>query len=175
MEEFNTLEKVTNLFKNMDCVGNKNCYFICYRDTTKESIKYGAIGGALGGALGGAIAGAINSFSTECVNGMEKFDGYLFNWTDTGIGIIPLKYKGVMLTVNPSKMQTQIDKYRFIKNEDIESIIVQKFNVFNSKVKKIKITFKDEKSKMYLIANMKEKLIPYQEDNFVKFVNEYNK
>ena len=169
MEEFNTLEKVKSLFDEQNCNGNTNCYFICYRDTTKDGMKYGALG-AVGGALG-----AVASFSQGALDAMEKSDGYLFNWTEEGIGIIPLNYKGVMLTVNPSKMEAQKDSYIFINNEDIDNILVKNFNIFNSKVKKIKITFKDGKTKMELMANVKEKLIPYQEENFSKFVEKFFK
>ena len=35
MEEFNTLEKVEQLFENVGCKGNENCYFI----TLKHNIN----------------------------------------------------------------------------------------------------------------------------------------
>lgn len=38
MEEFNTLEKVKELFNKVGCIGNENCYFIAYKDMQKSSI-----------------------------------------------------------------------------------------------------------------------------------------
>lgn len=169
MEEFNTLEKVKKLFDEKECTGSTNCYFICYRDTSKQALAYGTFG-----ALGGALA-AISTFSQAAADAMENADGYLFNWTENGIGIFPLNCKGAMFTVNPSKMHIQHEGYVFIKNEDIENILVKNFNIFNSKIKKIKITFKDGKTKMELMAQVTEKLIPYQQENFAKFIEKYSK
>ena len=177
MEEFNSLDKIVYLFRSVNCMGNENCYFICYKDTTAEGMKAGVIGGAIGGAglIGGAIASAVMSANSGNVSILEKFDGYLINWTDFGVGIIPLKYQGKMVTLNPSKMHPQMDSFTYIPKENLESVVVKNFNIFNSKVKKIKIKIAGIDSKLELMANVKEKLIPYQESNFAKFLDMYNR
>ena len=177
MEKFNTLDKVRNLFQEANCPGITHCYFICYRDTTKDAMKSGVIGGMLGGAVGGAIGAAVSAAASKASGteaGITKADGYLFDTTESGIGIIPLKYNGVMMTINPSKMEPQTEAYAFYKNEDIESLVVKNYNIFNSKVKTIKLELKSG-DKLILTARVKEKLIPYHEENFSKFVEKYSK
>lgn len=105
MEEFNTKEKVEELFGSVNGLGESNCIFLCFIDTNREGLKYGALG-ALGGVVGGAIAGAV-AFSSGLVDGMNrKSDGYLINWTENGLGIIPLDATGVMLTLTPAKIKS---------------------------------------------------------------------
>lgn len=169
MEEFNTLEKVQNLFRSVNGIGNRNCYFICYRNTTKDAMKYGAFG-----AVGGAV-GAIAAASTGIVNGMNgDSDGYLINYTENGLAIIPLDTTGVMLTLTPAKLKPNLNAYFFLRNEEIESIVVKKYNIFNSGTKKIIITTKNNQ-KLNLMARVTEKLIPYQKENITVFAETYEK
>lgn len=44
MEEFNTKEKVEELFRNVNGLGENNCIFLCFLDTNREGLKYGALG-----------------------------------------------------------------------------------------------------------------------------------
>ena len=44
MDEFNTKEKVEELFKSVDGLGENNCIFLCFIDTNREGLKYGALG-----------------------------------------------------------------------------------------------------------------------------------
>ena len=71
MDEFNTKEKVEELFKSVDGLGENNCIFLCFIDTNREGLKYGALG-ALGAVGGGAIAG-VAAFSSGIVDGMTTF------------------------------------------------------------------------------------------------------
>lgn len=169
MEEFNTLEKVENLFRSINGIGYRNCYFICYRNTTKDGMKYGAFG-----AVGGAV-GAVAALSTGLMDGMKKdSDGYLINYTENGLAIIPLDATGVMLTLTPAKLKPNLNACFFLKNEEIESIVVKKYNIFNSGTKKIIITTKNNQ-KLNLIARVTEKLIPYQKENITIFAETYKK
>ena len=70
MEEFNTKEKVEELFESVNGLGENNCIFLCFIDTNREGLKYGALG-ALGGVVGGAIAGAV-AFSSAQTKDMLK-------------------------------------------------------------------------------------------------------
>ena len=42
MDEFNTKEKVEELCKSVDGLGENNCIFLCFIDTNREGLKYGA-------------------------------------------------------------------------------------------------------------------------------------
>ena len=68
-----------------------------------------------------------------------------------------------------------IDTYVFLNNEQIENITAKNSNVFVSKTKRIKIKLKDVKTKLCLTANVKEKYLPYHEENFAKFFKQYSK
>lgn len=173
MEEFNTKEKVEELFRSVNGLGENNCIFLCFIDTNREGLKYGALG-ALGGFVGGAIAGAV-AFSSGVVDGMNrKSDGYLINWTENGLGIISLDATGVMLTLTPAKLKADTSSYFFVSNEQIESVVVKNFNIFNSSTKKVIIALKNNQ-KLHLMARLNEKLIPYQNENLSKFAEKYKK
>ena len=119
-------------------------------------------------------AGAIGAAINGTLEGIDKHDGYLLNSTEEGIAIIPMDYKGVMMTINPSKMVPVLEKAVFVSNEGIESIVAKNYNIFNSKVKTVNMVFKDE-TKLCLIVKAVEKDIPYHQDNFNKFFEKYKK
>ena len=172
-EEYKEIIKREELFKSVDGLGENNCIFLCFIDTNREGLKYGALG-ALGAVGGGAIAG-VAAFSSGIVDGMNrKSDGYLINWTENGLGIIPLDATGVMLTLTPAKLKADTSSYFFVSNEQIESIVVKKFNIFNSSTKKVIIALKNNQ-KLHLMARLNEKLIPYQNENLSKFADQYKK
>ena len=166
--DFKTNDGVVNIFRNLNCIGMDNCYFVTFKDTNSEAFKYGAMG-AVGGALGAAAA-----FSQGMVDGMQNYDGLLINQTENGLGIIPLVTKGVQLMLNPDKMEANIDRFFFIPNQYITSITVKKFNIFNKKTQKVGISLTDG-TEFKLLAHVSEKNIPYQELNFNKFMNKYSK
>ena len=173
MEEFNTIESAEELFRSVDGLGENNCIFTCIMDTNREGLKYGAMG-AIGGAIGGAIAGAA-AFSQGMIDGMNrKSDGYLINWTEKGLGIIPLDAKGIMLTLTVSKMKADTSSYFFISNDQIQSIVVKNFNIFNSGTKRVSITLTNN-AKLHLLSRVNEKQIPYQSQNLTKFAERFKK
>lgn len=148
MEEFNTLEAVKELFNKVNCVGNENCYFVVYKDTSKN--------------LG-------------MVKGMEyPYDALLINQTENGLGVFYLQQGGVPLKYDLSKMSLDENSYFFIKNEEIKSITVKNWAIFNSKTKRIVIKLNNKKVHQ-LYANINEKLIPYQSEYFSKFIEKYSK
>ncbi len=167
--DFKTSNGVMEIFRSLNCIGNENCFFLAFKDTTKQGMKYGALGGALGGAIGGAIAAGIAGMA----EGLDGFDALLINQTESGLGIVPLKAKGVQLVLSPEKLELQLERYSFVPNENIEEIIVKNFNIFNKKAQKI--ILKIGGKKFNLFARINEKTIPYQEENFTKFMNKYKK
>ena len=147
MNEFNELEKVKKLFEEVKCIGNENNYFIAYKDMQKSS---------------------------GMVSGMEyPYDGLLINQNENGIGMFYLNQKGIVLTQNISKMTLNKDSYTFISNEEIKDIKIKNFALLNSKVKRISINTKDKSYKLF--SKIDEKDIPYQKENFTKFLEKYGK
>jgi len=151
MEEFNTIEKVQNLFGSIDALGNSNTFFVACQDKQKVS---------------GMVAG------------MEyPYDGLLINDNEKGITMFYLKasaLSGLITLATPSKMTLEKEKHIFIPSENIKEIKIKNFALLNSKTKRIEINTLDGKShKLY--ARIEEKDFPYQKDNFVKFMEKYNK
>lgn len=151
MEEFNTIEKVKNLFASVNAIGNDNTFFVACQDKQKVS---------------GMVAG------------MEyPYDGLLINDTEKGIAMFYLKASGLsgLITLsNPSKMSLDKEQYIFIPTNDIKEIKIKNFALLNSKTKRIEINTIDGKShKLY--AKIEEKDFPYQKENFARFIEKYNK
>lgn len=151
MNEFNTIEKVQELFRNIDGLGNDNLFFIACQDKQKVS---------------GVAAG------------MEyPYDGLLINACERGIYMFYLKaasgLSGLFTLSNPAKMSVQKDKYVFIPTNNIRSIIVKNFALLNSKKKRIEINTLDGKShKLY--CKVDETDFPYHKDNFISFTEKYS-
>ena len=149
MEEFNTIEKVKELFKNINALESDNIFFVACQDKQKVS---------------GMAAG------------MEyPYDGLLISDSNKGITMFYLKagaLSGLITLSSPSKMTLDKDNHIFIPASDIKEIIIKKFALLNSKTKRIEINTVDGKShKLY--ANIEEKDFPYQKDNFAKFIEKY--
>lgn len=148
MEEFNTIEKIRKLFKDVNCEGKENCYFIAYKDMTRNS---------------------------GMVNGMEyPYDALLINRTENGLGVFYLQQDGIPWKYNISKMHVDKNSYFFIKNEDIKSVIIKNWALLNSKTKRVALKLNNGKFHQ-LYVNLTEKLIPYQNENFAKFISIYDK
>ncbi len=148
MDEFNELNKVIQLFDSVGCRGNENNYFIAYKDMQKSS---------------------------GFVNGMEyPYDALLINQTDTGIGFFYLKQPGIPFTLNIAKMNLDKNSYTFIPNSEIKNITVKNAALLNSKSKRISIDTTTNKSHK-LLAKIVESTIPYQTENFTRFINKYSK
>lgn len=148
MEQFNTIEKVKELFDKANCVGNENCYFVAYKDAAKNS---------------------------GMVKGMEyPYDAMLINQTENGLGMFYIKQDGIPFTYNLAKMKVDENSYFFVNNEEIKSITIKNWALLNSKTKKVIIKLNNGKIHQ-LYANLNEKLLPYHNENFPKFVEKYSK
>lgn len=168
MEQFDTLEKIKELFKQANCSTEGNaCYFAGFVDySTNAAVVGGVLGGAIGGAIGAAVA-----YSNGMVQGMNcKCDGFLIMQTEEGLGMIPLVRDGVALVNSYKKMNPNIEFYFFINNDEINEIKVKKGN-FGATVR-ITLKLKDKRT-IKLVANKKDKYLPYQEENVSKFYEQY--
>ena len=151
MEEFNTIEKVEELFKGINALGNDNIFFVACQDKQK-----------------------VNGMAA----GMEyPYDGLLINDNEKGITMFYLKagaLSGLFTLSNPSKMTLEKEEHIFIPKDNIKEIKIKKFALLNNKTKRIEINTVDGKShKLY--ANIEEKDFPYQKENFEKFIEKYSK
>lgn len=172
MEDFRTLEGAAALFKSVDGISAQNNIFVVFKNTNREGMKAGLAGGLAGGMIAAGLPGVIVKTGKSAQNVLEgKFTGLLINQTENGLGIIPMHQKGLQLTLNADKLEPEPENYIFIENNAISEIKIKNFNIFNKKVQTIKISV--DKYKLYLMARIAEKNIPYQQENFAKFMNQY--
>lgn len=177
MEDFKTIEGATALFKQKKALGKENCIFVLYLDTQHEGMKYGIAGGMAGGLAAGLGVGVgvykETAASKKILEGDYK--GLLVNATEKGLHLIALQGKGgAMLRIQPDKLTPEPDQYMFLDYGLIKSIEVKNFSFIQKKIQKVRISYGD-KAKMFLLGNVAEKNIPYQAENFAKFVAKYKK
>ena len=148
MEEYNTLEKVTKLFKDKGIKGKEHLYDVLLLDNRKY---------------------------TGMMSGMEyPFLGLVMDFTDEGIGFFHLVSAKFSLTVSLEKLKLNKDSYTFYKNEDIEGIEVKKFALLDKKRKEVIIKTADGK-KFYLYQKVEDGLVPYHNESFAKLIAKYEK
>lgn len=170
MGDFKTLDGAAELFKQVDGLGNSNNIFITLKNTTREGMKYGIAGGMAAGIGVGILA----TGNSETIFG-NNFDALLVNQTEKGLGLIPMHSKKIVLTnVKVENLEPDLEEYAFIANDSIKEIKVKNFSFLNKKVQTIKIKVGD-KNTLHLIARKQEKHLPYQEENFGKFMAQYKK
>lgn len=109
------------------------------------------------------------------VSGMEyPYYALLMNQTEDGIGYFYLVQPKLSLKSSLEKLVINKNSFNFIKNEDIVSIEVKKFALFDSKRKSIIIKTKDKKTH-YLYSKIEDDTLPYHNNNFAKFLEKYSK
>lgn len=191
---------VKDLFSSVKCTEDDNIFLVVLnRDYVSPSIDNSSTlsnnskivgakhGGVAGGLVGGAIASSINSTVAEAVaefnsklNDKQKiifsrneYCGYLINVISNGIGVIPLKNSGQMIP-KIKDFITDIEKYVFIGNDEIEKIEIQKLPLRFS-TKKLAIYFKnlDNISTQWTLPT-KHKLVSYQQENYNKLAKKIN-
>lgn len=160
MTQFNTYENALGLFRSVNCAGSVNNIFIAYKNT---SSAFGAVGGMVSAI---ADAASQNVFRTS--------DGFLFNQTDYGIGVIPLRAVKALLTYSPDKFEPDMSKFFFFRYEDIQSLEVKNFNIFNKKIQAINLALNNG-IKGSLMAPVSDKHLPYQQQCFANFCANYKK
>lgn len=142
MKDFDTLEKLEEYFKKVNCYGNDNCCFTC---STMQSTQFGIIGVLIS------------------VKKNKNVMGYLLNKNENGICLIPI----VVDTMTKNKVD--LDNYVFIKNEDIDRVIIKNEEIG---FKKIKIELKD-KTKYVLKTSKKIANVDYHKTNLNRFIEMY--
>ncbi|MCR5147111.1 MAG: hypothetical protein K6B70_07235 [Clostridia bacterium] len=162
MEQFNTIDGVKKLFESINCIGKENCFFVGYIDI-QTSVSLGSLfGGATGAFAAGMAAGAAR----------RELSGYIINQMENGIALIPLRTEGIGFNIK--KMVPNINLYTFFAQCEIKNIKIKRANLISAVSKKVVIELNDG-NKYNLIVNLKEKYLPYQQDNFAKFMKKYKK
>jgi len=146
MENYDTINKIEEYFKQINCYGTYN---YCFITTTMPSSVFMGMFGAIGALIS--------------IKKNKKVMGYLLNKNDFGIVLIPL----VVDTINKNKLD--LENHIIIKNEDIEKLTIRSEEVG---FKRIRITLKDN-TKYILKAANKIKNIDYQKTNLDKFIEIY--
>ncbi|MBR3674217.1 MAG: hypothetical protein IKN65_08115 [Clostridia bacterium] len=162
MEQFDSLEKVKNYFRQATGEENNDaCYLVALVDTSSDAAIIGGIlGGAVGGAIGGMVAGM-----------QQQYDGYLLMQTNDGFGLIPLIRDGIAW-VNPyAKLQVHPEKYFFVNNSDIKEFKIQKVNMGTGRRITIEL---NNKQKIRVVANKRDKHLPFLKECIEKICERNN-
>ena len=198
VEGIGNIETVKALFAECNCLRDDNCFLVVQNydymgslagsegqiaktNATVVGAKAGGVaGGLVGGAVGGAFSNAVNEAVKEFHNSLDDkqkivfdttlYGGYLVSITADGLGVIPLS-NGGKLTPSIKNFITDLDHFVFFGNDEIESIKFEKLPLRFS-TKKLAVYFKGmNKTCPRWVCPSKNKLVPYQEENFKKFLN----
>ncbi|SEQ52930.1 hypothetical protein SAMN02910369_01962 [Lachnospiraceae bacterium NE2001] len=198
IEGIGNIETVKALFSSVNCLGYDNCFLVVQNydymgslagsegqiTTTNAAIvgaKAGGVaGGIVGGLVGSAVSNAVNEAVQEFHNSLDikkkivfdttVYGGYLVNVLAEGVGIIPLS-NGGKLTPSIKNFITDVANFVYFSNDEIESVKLENLPLRFS-TKKLAIYFKGlNKTCPRWVCPSKNKLVPYQEENFKKLLN----
>lgn len=124
------------------------------------------------GAAGQMAGYAIGRERDLKISKINDYFALLFNFTENGVGIMPLA--GSCLSLNPKKLKPAYDGYVFYNYQEISEITVKNFWGIRKGIKMVTIKLVDNRE-LFFIIHMVEKYLPYQEENMKKFVEKYQK
>lgn len=167
MTDYKILQQAQAMFAQNNCIGADNCIFVAAKDTQSQGMQAGLRGtmGLAGKAIAGGMASADALYHLA-------YDGLLLNLTERGLGIIPLLNQGFNLNGDLAKMTAVAENFLFIDMNAIEEINVKDYSFLNRKVKTVRFFLKNGQ-KIQVLAKVAEKMIPYQEANFARFMAKY--
>lgn len=170
MDDFKTLNGALNLFRSVNCIGNQNIILIAHKNSNSGTMTSMIVGGAIGSIASSMERTAGAGFKVE----IGEYDALVLNFTEYGIGFIPLKLQGKRLTKwTMDKMQPNMSNFVFVSNNSIEKITVKNNSIID---KSKRIILKIQGNVTFdLIAYMEEKLVPYQKDSMNSLVSMYSK
>jgi len=173
MDNFSTYQGALEIFSRVNCISEReNCIIGAIVDFSKSSeFTASMIGNAFGpaGWLVGDVIGKERDLRTSRI---YEYLFVLFNFTEVGVGIMPLKGGGLKL--NPEKQSPDYDGFIFYYYQELSNITAKNYYGIRKSVKAITITLINGK-KLYFNANMAEKTMPYQESGMTYFVSRYQK
>ena len=172
MDDFSTYQGALNIFRNVNCVGQtENCIIGTIVDYSRSSeftasmAGYGALGPA-----GYVIGNMLGRERDERISRLNSFIFALLNFTEFGVGIMPLQGGG--LKINPERLTPCYDAFFFLYYQELSGIKAKNYYGIRKSVKSIKITLTNNK-KLFFNANMSEKTLPYQENAMKQVVGRF--
>ena len=174
MANFDRYIDALEIFKQVNCVGVKDNWIVGgFIDKSKSAIipstTIGRTAFGSAGYMAGYEIGRQKDISISKVNG---YFALLFNFTENGVGIIPLDGKG--LSLNPKKLVPVYDSFVFYSYQEISEISVKDFAGIRKGIKNVSISLVDNR-KLYFFIHMVEKNLPYQEVNMKKIVERFQR
>ena len=174
MDDYSTYQGAFEIFRKANCIGEtENCIFGAVVDRTKSTAFAASAAGKLAfGPAGLMVGNAIGRKRDLKVNKIYDYAHALLNFTETGIGIMPLA--GNVLTIDPKKSRPDYDGFVFYQYQEISDILIKKYMGIRERIKTVIITLADN-HKLHFFVKMDEKTLPYQEENTALFVGKYQK
>lgn len=175
MSDFKTLDGALELFEQVDGISSSNNVFLTLRDTNRDGMQAGIAAGVASGLAAAFGSGLFVMKGNSEALFSGHFDAILINQTDKGLGFIPMhSSKVVMTTAKIENLEPALDEYVFAPYEVLADIKAKNYSFLNKKIQTVKIKFGD-KYTLHLLARKQEKLLPYQEENYAKFMAQYDK
>ena len=149
MEEFDTLEKVINKFKQANPEITMTNFFIAYKDMPKN---------------GAGFIGGID----------YPYHALLIGFNDDYMACFYLTQGKMPMTINLKKMKISENSYKLIPKSLIDRITIKNHALINKKLKDVRIRFTNGRVHN-LNVKLIEKEIPYHQNGFITFMNKYSK
>ena len=161
-EKFYDLDFVTNVFREVNGLGNSNCilYMTLEDALDLKTIAAGIVMGAAFNAAGLRVTGVNNSESEPV-----RYTQFLVNFTERGFCLISFNY-------DKNKDKENVSgSYVFINNSDIKNIKLEQKAIYflDTSIWTLTIELVNG-NKISFNVNDKDKNIKYQEANFNKFM-----
>ena len=174
MDDLSTYQGALDIFRKANFFGEReNCIIGTIVDYSKSNeVTASMIGYGAFGAAGYLVGEAIGRERDERIRRINEFLFALLNFTETGVGIMPLNGGG--LKIDPKKLSPCYDGFVYYYYQELSDISAKNYYGIRKSVKAITITLFNGK-KLHFNANMTEKALPYQENGMKIFVGKYQK
>ena len=158
MFEFATIEGAMACFSQVNYIGQNNCVF--FATTAVQTSPFG-------GFAGGFVSGM-----EQAQNG-RAWAGYLINVNENGFGVLPLDRTNHKLKVLIDDLSPRYDEFTYIPYQQLAEVKIKKVGLGNS-VKHVIVKMANAPQYDWQVR-CAEKLLPYQEENFARFLEFYGK
>ncbi len=173
MDDFGTYQGAFNIFTKVRCIGQaENCIIGVIVDYSKSSAATASMVGNAVGPVGYAVGEMIGRERDQRVSRIYDFFFALLNFTETGVGILPLSGGG--MKIHPEKLTPCYDGFVFYYYQELSGISVKNYFGIRKSVKAITINLLNG-YKLHFNANMVEKPLPYQENDMKRLVSRFGK
>ena len=174
MDDFSTYQGALDIFRKVNWVSEReNCIIGAIVDYSKSNeFTASMIGLGTLGMAGYLVGDVIGKERDLRISRLNEFLFVLFNFTETGVGIMPLQGGG--LRINPENLSPCYDGFVYYYYQELSDISVKNYYRIRKSVKTITITLLNG-NKLHFNVNMVEKALPYQNNGMVKFVGRYQK